>query len=130
MRRPKHGIPYFFCFVTLILYPPPCEFVMYLSSHSDAPTTTPTPTTATISTFITTSSSSSLHPEASQGTVSPSCCSLADDAARTPFARRGMLLLVLFKLSSPKCRHRKNLFKRATLHLVVKYKQLNSARIN
>lgn len=43
---------------------------MYLSSHPDAPTTTPKPTTATTtSTTITTIIS---YPEGDQGTVSPS----------------------------------------------------------
>lgn len=49
---------------------PPLLFVMYLSPHPDAPTTTPKPTTATTTTTIITTTIS--YPEVDQGTVSPS----------------------------------------------------------
>lgn len=52
----------------LICIPP--VFVMYLSSHPDAPTTTPIPTTATTTTTTITTTIS--FPEANQGTVLPS----------------------------------------------------------
>lgn len=48
----------------------PPVFVMYLSSHPDAPTTTPIPTTATTTTTTITTIIS--YPDANQGTVSPS----------------------------------------------------------
>lgn len=48
----------------------PPVFVMYLSSHPDAPTTTPIPTTATTTTTTITTTLS--YPEGNPGTVSPS----------------------------------------------------------
>lgn len=54
----------------LYLFVSPLLFVMYLSPHPDAPTTTPKSTTATTTTTIITTTIS--YPEINQGTVSPS----------------------------------------------------------